>query len=219
MVVESDSAIVLAPGNSPVKFNKVASHAASDQSGKPVGHWGIADVQRLMGAARARARVGKGDRDALMIQTTFDGALRCSEALGVRPMDITKTDTGYRLQVDGKTGPRQVAVSPSLVAALQSYAYEHQLDRADRFFPITRHRAWQIVEAAAEVAGLVKPPGVGMVHVLRHSGAIERMRITGNPRSVQDQLGHASPAMTLRYFRTLSQQESLNIQEGVDFSW
>ena len=57
------------------------------------------------------------------------------------------------------------------------------------------------------------------VHILRHSGAIERMRVSGNPRSVQDQLGHASTAMTLRYFRTLSQQEALRIQEGVDFGW
>ena len=75
------------------------------------------------------------------------------------------------------------------------------------------------MDAAADLAGLVKPPGVGTVHVLRHSGAIERMRLSGNPRSVQDQLGHASPAMTMRYWRTLSQQEALRIQEGVDFAW
>ncbi len=51
------------------------------------------------------------------------------------------------------------------------------------------------------------------------SGAIERMRLSGNPRSVQDQLGHASPAMTLRYFRTLATEEALRVQEGVDFGW
>ena len=93
------------------------------------------------------------------------------------------------------------------------------LARDARFFPVNRHRTWQIVDAAANQAGLVKPSSVGTVHILRHSGAIERMRLSGNPRSVQDQLGHASPAMTLRYRRTLSQQEALRVREGVDFQW
>ncbi len=51
------------------------------------------------------------------------------------------------------------------------------------------------------------------------SGAIERIRLSGNPRSVQDQLGHTSTAMTLRYFRTLASEEALRVQEGVDFAW
>ena len=149
----------------------------------------------------------------------YAGSFYASEPLGVRPMDITHTEGGYRLRVDGKTGPREVAVSPSLVALLQSYAYESHLVRDARFFPINRHRVWQIVDSAAQLAVLAKPPGVGTVHILRHSGAIERMRASGNPRSVQDQLGHASTAMTLRYFRTLAAEEALRIQEGVDFGW
>ncbi len=84
---------------------------------------------------------------------------------------------------------------------------------------MNRHRVWQIVDAAVERAGLVKPPGVGTVHILRHSGALERMKASGNPKSVQDQLGHASASMTMRYFRTLSQEESLALQEQVDLGW
>lgn len=67
----------------------------------------------------------------------------------------------------------------SLVARLQSHAYETGLHRDARFFIVNRHRVWQIVDAAADLAGLVKPPGVGTAHVLRHSGAIERMRLSG----------------------------------------
>lgn len=181
--------------------------------------WGVNEVVSLVDAARRPGRGPKGERDALLVQALFDAALRVSEPLGLRPTDIVRTDGGYRLQVDGKTGYRQVAVSPSLVAQLQSYAYEHALPKDARFFPVNRHRVWQIGDAAADLAGLVKPPGVGTVHVLRDSGAIERMRLLGNPRSVQDQLGHASPAMTMRYWRTLSQQEALRIQESVDFDW
>lgn len=186
------------------KLTNTAKRAASDQGGRPVPHWGLSEVHALVGAARTRGRGIKGERDGLLVQTIFDGALRVSEALGIRPLDVIRTDGGYRLLVDGKTGQREVAVSPSLVALLQSFAHEQHLPPDTRFFSINRHRVWQIVDAAAASAGLVKPTGVGTVHILRHSGAIERMRVSGNPRSVQDQLGHASPAMTLRYFRTLT---------------
>ncbi len=216
---ENQAALAVIPAPTGGKLTKTARHAASAGNARPVPHWGINEVLALVGAARQRGRGRKGDRDALLIQTIFDGALRVSEALGVRPQDILRTDGGFRLLVNGKTGPRQVAVSPSLVAHLKSYAYERELPREDRLFFINRHRVWQIVDAAAELAGLAKPPGVGTVHILRHSGAIERMRLSGNPRSVQDQLGHASPAMTLRYFRTLATEEALRVQEGVDFAW
>ncbi len=217
---DNQKALAIIPAPDAGKLTKTARHAASTGNARPVPHWGINEVLALVEAARQRGRGRKGDRDALLIQTIFDGALRVSEALGVRPQDILRTDGGYRLLVDGKTGPRQVAVSQSLAAQLKSYAYDHrEMPPETRFFPINRHRVWQIVDAAAELAGLAKPPGVGTVHILRHSGAIERMRLSGNPRSVQDQLGHASAAMTLRYFRTLAAEEALRVQEGVDFAW
>jgi integrase len=217
--MNQEVSLAVIPAARKPKLTNVARRSASYEAGKPVAHWAVPEVQALVKAARERGRGAKGERDALLIQTLFDGALRVSEALGLRPIDIVRTDGGYRLQVEGKTGYRQVAVSPSLIARLHSYAYEQGLARDRRFFPINRHRAWQIVDAAAELAGLLKPPGVGTVHILRHSGAIERMRASGNPRSVQDQLGHASPAMTLRYWRTLSQQEALRIQEAIEFGW
>ena len=217
--MNQDKSIAVRVTAPPAKLNNSLRRVVSDQSGRPVPHWGVAEVVALVEAARARGRGKKGERDALLIQTIFDAALRVSEGLGLRPMDIIRTDGGYRLQVQGKTGYRQVATSPSLVARLQSFAYENGLAKDAQFFPVNRHRVWQIVDAAAARAGLVKPPGVGTVHILRHSGAIERMRASGNPRSVQDQLGHASPTMTMRYWRTLSQQEALRIQEAVDFHW
>jgi integrase len=184
-----------------------------------VPHWGINEIIVLVDAARRLGRGSKKERDALLIQTIFDAALRVSEAIGLRPADIVKTNGGYRLRVVGKAGYREAAASPSLIARLQSYAYEQGLGRDQRFFPINRHRVWQIVDAAAVAGELLKPPRVGTVHILRHSGAIERMRLSGNPRSIQDQLGHASPAMTMRYWQTLNREEALKIQEMVDFTW
>ena len=219
MTLKNGTSLAVRPAASAVKLTKVVRRLASAQTSRPVQHWGMAEVLALVDAARRRGRGGKGERDDLLIQTIFDGALRVSEALGLLPTDVIRTEGGYRLQVDGRTGPRQVAVSPSLVARSQSYAYETGLHRDARLFLVNHHRVWQIVDAAADLAGLVKPPGVGTVHILRHGGAIERMRLSGNPRSVQDQLGHASPAMTMRYWRTLNREEALRVQEGVDFSW
>jgi len=80
-------------------------------------------------------------------------------------------------------------------------------------------RVFQIVKALAAQAGLVKPDGVGTVHILRHSGALERLKQTGNPKAVQDQLRHRSALMTLRYMKTLSHEESMRIQQRVDYDW
>lgn len=212
-------ALAVPGAGNPRKLTKAVRRIASDQASRPVPHWGVNEVVALVDAARRLGRGPKGERDALMIQTIFDAALRVSEAISLRPVDILRTDGGYRFRVVGKTGYREAAASPSLIARLHSYAYQRSLGRDQRFFPINRHRAWQIVDAAADLAGLVKPPGVGTVHILRHFGAIERMRLSGNPKSVQDQLGHASPAMTMRYWPTLNPEEALKIQEGVDFAW
>jgi integrase len=43
--------------------------------------------------------------------------------------------------------------------------------------------------------------------------------MTGNPKALQDQLGHANAEMTIRYMKTLSKAETLKIQQGVDFKW
>ena len=47
--------------------------------------------------------------------------------------------------------------------------------------------------------------------------ALERLRQTKNPKALQDDLGHASPLMTLRYLSTLQEEDSLRIQQDVDF--
>ena len=116
-----------------------------------------------------------------------------------------------------------VAISPTLAAQLQAYAYRHKLDNNDKLFPITRSQAFRIITTAFDRAGLARPrretDRVGAVHILRHSGAIERLRQTGNPKAVQDQLRHKSALMTMRYLKTLNHEESLQMQQGVEFQW
>jgi integrase len=97
---------------------------------------------------------------------------------------------------------------------LKAYAFDRGLGPGDYIFPVGRKRAWQVIGAAAAHAGLGKRV---YPHLFRHSGAIERLRQTGNPRALQLHLGHASPLMTMRYLSTLTAEEALRINQGVRF--
>jgi len=165
-----------------------------------------------------------GERNALLIKFLFDGCLRVSEALGVRPVDLQRTPDGWTARVMGKgSKPGVVAISASIAAELQSYCYRAKIGESERIFPVSRSQAFRIVTEAFDKAGIPRPSKehdhVGGVHILRHSGAIERLRLTGNPKAVQDQLRHKSALMTMRYLKTLSADESLRIQQAVEFQW
>lgn len=162
-----------------------------------------------------------GERNGLLIKVIFDATLRVSEALGIRPVDLQRTSDGWTLAVLGKGNkPGLVAVSSGTAAELQAYCYRRKIGEGDKVFPITRSQAFRVVQSAYDQAGVRRPTRdidrVGAVHVLRHSGAIERLRQTGNPKAVQDQLRHSSAMMTLRYLKTISRDESLKIQSQVD---
>ena len=182
-----------------------------------VPHLDLDAVHGLMAAAAASRH---GERDALLIALLFDGCLRVSEALGLRPVDLVRGEGGWSARIVGKgRKPGQVALSPSLVANLQAYAYQLDLPRDARLFPVSRMRVHQVVSDAFQAAGIAKPDHVGAVHVLRHSGAIARLEQTGNPKALQDHLRHADARMTLRYLKTTSAKHSLEIQQAVDFQW
>lgn len=172
-------------------------------------------------AAVASQNKRHGERNALLIKFLFDGCLRVSEALGARPIDLQRTPDGWTVKIMGKGSmPGVLAISASIAAELQSYCYRARISEPDPIFPVSRSQAFRIVTEAFDRAGIPRPSKerdhVGGVHILRHSGAIERLRITGNPRATQSQLRHKSALMTIRYLKTLSADESLKIQQGVE---
>ena len=208
----------------PEKLNKsskqLAIRGAEAGAADYVPHLSIDEVRAIANATTGR----HAERDRLLIMLLFDACLRCSEALGVRPCDLERTDNGWLVRIVGKgSKPGVAAISTTLAGELRGYAYDHQISPGARLFPITRPRAFQIVTEAFNRAGITRPSRdrdkVGSVHILRHSGAIERLKQTGNPKAVQDQLRHKSVRMTLRYLKTLSADESLRIQQSVDFGW
>jgi len=179
-----------------------------------------ADHVKLM-AVVASQNKRHGERNALLIKFLFDGCLRVSEALAVMPGNLQRTPDGWTVRVIGKGGkPGVVAISASIAAELQSYCYRTKIGEGERIFAVSRSQAFRIVTEAFDKAGIPRPSKecdhVGGVHILRHSGAIERLRLTGNPKAVQDQLRHKSALMTMRYLKTLSANESLKIQQGIE---
>ena len=166
----------------------------------------IADVARSM---------RDGERNELLILAMFQAALRVTEAIKLRVMDKATVDGKHILLVQGKGNkPRLVAIPEKLSYHLGDYAQRCSLKPEDRFFSITRVRAWQIVKACANKAGIDRRV---YCHLLRHGGAIARLKRTGNPKSLQIHLGHADMKMTMRYLATMQVVESLKTESEVEF--
>jgi integrase len=199
-----------------------AIQKSADGAADYVPHISPGDIRLIVTVAGQQKR--NGERNALLIKFLYDGALRCSEGIGIRPCDIARDSGGWAVSIMGKgTKPGKVAISASLAAEIQSYCYRLKIAETDRIFPISRSQCFRIVCDTFDRANVRRPTRendrVGAVHILRHSGAIERLRQTGNPKALQDQLRHKSAQMTLRYLKTISADESLRVQQGVDFKW
>ncbi len=174
----------------------------------PVSYLTEEDIKQLIGGC-------KKERDRLLILVLFQTGLRISEALALTPVSIRSFDGKPALEILGKGKKlRLVAMPVNLGEKLESYAYRARIEPRMRFFEINRSRAWQILNEAREAAGIEKRV---FPHLLRHSDAIIRLRKTGNPKALQYHLGHNSPAMTLRYLSTLTQEDALRVQQEVRF--
>ncbi|RKY31349.1 MAG: hypothetical protein DRP68_05060 [Candidatus Omnitrophota bacterium] len=174
----------------------------------PVSYLTEEEVKQLIEAC-------KRERDKLLIMVLFQTGVRISEALALTPASIRNFDGRPALEIVGKGRKlRLVALPVNLKEKLESYAYRARIEPKERFFRINRHRAWQIINEARKAAGLQKRV---FPHLLRHSDAIIRLRKTGNPKALQYHLGHNTPAMTLRYLSTLTQEDALRVQQEVEF--
>jgi integrase/recombinase XerD len=157
-----------------------------------------------------------GERNELMILVTFQCALRISETLQITKQNRAVTVDGkHRLFIMGKGHkPRVIAIPEAISFKLGDYIGRTGLAETDRVFQITRQRAWKIIKQCAVAAGIEKRV---YCHLLRHGGAIARLKRSGNPKSLQIHLGHADFKMTMRYLSTLQVIESLDIEDKVKF--
>jgi len=170
------------------------------------------EVKLLVTEAKKRRN---GERDSLLILVLFETGLRISEALSLTPSNIDLFEGRPVLRIMGKgEKPRVVACPEKLTDKLRAYANRNKFEPEQKFFPINRQRAWQILKEVSQKAGLTKRI---YPHLLRHSDAIERLRQTGNPKALQHHLGHSSTVMIMRYLSTLTKEDSLRIQQQVEF--
>jgi len=192
--------------------NLTLRQRASNTSSRIVPYLLPDEVQKLAAGARTR---GNAERDYLFVLVLYQTGLRISEALSLTPAKIFQFEGKPVIDIVGKGNkPRLVSCPEALAKSLVAHARHKGLGSQDRFFPFNRTRGWQIIKQAAKMAGFEKRV---FPHLLRHSDAIERLKQTGNPKALQHHLGHSSISMVLRYLSALTQEDSLRIQQKVEF--
>lgn len=155
-----------------------------------VPHLGIDEVRRLAISARARVRVGNGERDELLIQTLFDGCFRVSEVTSISPNRLVHTPDGWVARIVGKGDKvAEVALTPSIVARLKTY-----MPARDQI-----QRKAVPDNPAPGLAGRRIVPSTRPVSASRTMS--ERSTCSGT---------------RLKYMKPLSAKESLRIQQRVD---
>ena len=146
-------------------------------------------------------------RNRALLELLYSTGSRISEAVG---LDVDDIDTQARSALlSGKGGKqRLVPVGRPAVAALEAYLVRGrpELARRGRGTPaiflnvrggrLSRQSAWQVLQDAAERAGIKS--GVSP-HMLRHSFATHLLGNGADLRIIQEMLGHADISTTQIY--------------------
>lgn len=154
-------------------------------------------------------------RDQAMLEVFYAGALRVSEMVNAKLVDL-KLDAGYML-VRGKGDKERVVplgqsaqgaltkylakARPALAAGKRIQGLESEVFRMSALLfvarggrRLSRQRVWQMVRAASSGSGRAASP-----HMLRHSCATHMVENGADLRTVQTVLGHADISTTQVY--------------------
>jgi integrase len=181
---------------------------------RPVSFLTESEIRAMLDIVKSKRN---GTRNELILSLLFQAALRVSEALALRLRDKQYRDGIYLLFIERGKGdkPRILAIPENLYKSIGNYASEKGITNPDdKLFDITRFRVLQVVKEAAAAAGINRRT---YCHLFRHSGAVARLKRTGNTASLQRFLGHTSPKETLRYLTTLQLIDSIEIESKVEF--
>ncbi|WP_084956447.1 site-specific tyrosine recombinase XerD [Thermoactinospora rubra] len=160
----------------------------------------VAEVERLI-AASGPEGAPLTLRNRALLETLYGTGARISEAVGLAVDDLEQDQVRLR----GKGGrTRVVPIGRYAREALDAYLVRARpalAPRSPALFlnarggRLTRQGAWEVLQAAAERAGLA---GISP-HVLRHSFATHLIDGGADVRVVQELLGHASVTTTQVY--------------------
>ncbi|AWB82982.1 site-specific tyrosine recombinase XerD [Corynebacterium yudongzhengii] len=144
-------------------------------------------------------------RDRALLEMLYGTGARISEVLGLTLDDVADHDGILRIQ--GKGGKQRIVPLGSKAAeALQGYLVRsrpvlatggsHALFLNTRRNALSRQSAWQVLQTAAQRAGIEKSISP---HTLRHSYATHLLAGGADVRTVQELLGHSSVTTTQIY--------------------
>ncbi len=155
-------------------------------------------------------------RDRLFLSLLWQTGLRVSEALSLTCQDVDFY--GKVLQVKSlkkqRSEVRTVPVNGHLVGPLGAYIAQEGLRGKDRLFPITRQRAFQIVNEACHRAGIDRDRA--HPHTFRHSFAVHCV-LSGVPLPVLKKWpGHSSISKTMIYCQVLA-KDTRAFYEAMNF--
>ncbi|WP_405497425.1 site-specific tyrosine recombinase XerD [Nocardia sp. NBC_00511] len=165
-------------------------------------------ISRLLDAAGGAAGDGpRGLRDRALLELLYSTGARISELVG---LDVDDVDAAERAVVlHGKGGKqRMVPIGRPALAALDAYLVRGRPALAvqgrgnsalllnHRGGRLSRQSAWQVLQSAAERAGIAAQVSP---HTLRHSFATHLLDGGADVRVVQELLGHASVTTTQIY--------------------
>ncbi len=143
-------------------------------------------------------------RDRAMLELLYAGAVRVSELINVKQVDL-KLDQGFVIVRGKGDKERIVPLGGPAVERIQSYVRDARpallgsrtsplLFVAKGGTGLTRERVWAIVNEAGHNAGNHASP-----HMMRHSAATHMVENGADLRTVQTILGHADISTTQVY--------------------
>ena len=142
-------------------------------------------------------------RDRALLELLYATGLRISEAVSLRPEDLTLHGERHSaVRCLGKGGKeRVVPLGGAAARALAEYLASLPAMPGTVFFghgllPLTRIAAWYAIRRAAKRAGLLRRV---TPHTLRHSFATHLLERGADLRAVQEMLGHSLIATTQIY--------------------
>lgn len=185
-------------------------------------HLSVEEVQDLAAAAQNAARTGKGkgERDALIIQTIFDGCFRVSEALSLTPNSLRETQGACGVPgLSGRAGnPGRWRSPRPWWPGCTSTPTSTASGPATASLPSSSYGCGR-----SSTGPLRRPESPSPSMWGRSTSCGTRGPWRGWPRPATPRRCRTSSAtssrMTIRYLKTLSAQESLKINQGVDFRW
>jgi len=184
----------------------------------------------------------KNTRDKLLIRVLFHTGRRITEVVGRKAYCYTYKDTGIRKDYATINGlrPKDInfhenqiiwaiikkrqaltkikPIDKATAHYLHNYIKEENIQPEERVFPITRRRAYTIINQAAQKAG-ISLIGEGKKvhpHHLRHSFAVNFIKKSRKPdaiKKLQRFLEHSTLEMTSSYLQFSTQDDAESIEE------